>query len=259
MELLLGILLLSSCFNQIQAKNHQHYNAIFSFGDSFADTGNFDILAAPMLSYISYEHLPYGMSFFGTPSGRATNGRVILDFIAAALGFPNFVPPALSKDQNFKRGANFAVIGACALDLSFYEKNNVPIVPPINSSLSVQLEWFHNLKLSLCGTSKKCKKFFKKSLFFIGEFGANDYYFLSITRKTVEEVKSNYVPKIVNAIITAAESLIKQGAVHMVLPGSLVTGCTPAILAINPSANKTDYDPQTGCMTKFNSVGNYHN
>ncbi|CAL4948435.1 unnamed protein product [Urochloa decumbens] len=85
------------------------YTRLFSFGDSLADTGNYRFVYAndsdPVL------RLPYGETFFqfhrGT--GRFSNGRFVLDFIAEALGLP-FVRPYLSgrRADDFTRGANFA-------------------------------------------------------------------------------------------------------------------------------------------------------
>ena len=60
-------LLLFPCFH---LSGSQSYNAIFSFGDSLSDTGNVVVAG-----------LPYGMSFFGRPTGRCSNGRLVIDFI----------------------------------------------------------------------------------------------------------------------------------------------------------------------------------
>jgi hypothetical protein len=45
-----------------------------------------------------------------------------------------------------------------------------------------------------------------KSLFFMGEFGGNDYVFLLSASKTVDETKA-YVPTVVNAITIGVEVL----------------------------------------------------
>jgi hypothetical protein len=53
---------------------------MFTFGDSYIDTGNFVIMAAPALP-VWQDKPPYGMTFFGHPMGRISDGRVIVDFI----------------------------------------------------------------------------------------------------------------------------------------------------------------------------------
>jgi hypothetical protein len=77
-----------------------------------------------------------------------------LNNIAAEdFGVP-LLPPYLGESKNFSHGANFAVVGATALDLAFFQKNNITSVPPFNTSLSVQVEWFHKLKPTLCSTTQ---------------------------------------------------------------------------------------------------------
>jgi hypothetical protein len=124
-------------------------------------------------------------------------------YAADALGL-TFLPPSLATGQDFSKGVNFAVAGATALDLAYFQQNNITSVPPFNGSLSVQREWFEQLKPTLCNTTQGCVGYLGGSLFFTGEFGGNDYVFLLAANKTVEETKS-YAPAIVRAIANAVE------------------------------------------------------
>lgn len=50
------------------------FKAIFNFGDSNTDTGGFWAAFPAQTS-------PFGMTFFKKPVGRATDGRLIVDFL----------------------------------------------------------------------------------------------------------------------------------------------------------------------------------
>lgn len=58
--------------------SHHSPSAIFVFGDSLSDTGNV-IAAFPF--YADAENWPYGSTFFHAPSGRYSDGRLIVDFM----------------------------------------------------------------------------------------------------------------------------------------------------------------------------------
>nr|CAD1843269.1 unnamed protein product [Ananas comosus var. bracteatus] len=96
----------------------QQYAAIFNFGDSLVDAGNLCVDGIP--AYLATARYPYGMNFFGYPTGRCSDGRLVIDFIAQELGLP-LLPPSKAKNATFTRGANFAITGATALDTSFFE------------------------------------------------------------------------------------------------------------------------------------------
>jgi hypothetical protein len=81
---------------------------------------------------------------------------------AESLGLP-LVPPFLARNgtaaaatSSFRRGANFAVGGAPALDTTFFHRWDPPggSMFPLNTSLGVQLQWFESLKPSLCATPR---------------------------------------------------------------------------------------------------------
>ncbi|CAM0953602.1 unnamed protein product [Alopecurus aequalis] len=130
------------------------YQSIFSFGDSFADTGNNPVVFRQNSIFDPVTRPPYGSTFFGHPTGCNSDGRLIIDFVAENLGLP-YVPPTLAYNGSFRQGANFAVGAATALDANFFHERDIPGAPskfPLNTSLGVQLEWFESMKPSLCGT-----------------------------------------------------------------------------------------------------------
>uniref|UniRef100_A0A0D9Y5D6 Esterase n=1 Tax=Oryza glumipatula TaxID=40148 RepID=A0A0D9Y5D6_9ORYZ len=225
-------LLLSSSLHAAGASSLsvRRYDAIFSFGDSFADTGNNPVVFGWYSVFDPVTRPPYGSTFFGHPTGRNCDGRLVVDFVAERLGVP-LLPPFLAYNGSFRRGANFAVGAATALDSSIFHAGDPPpgASPfPVNTSLSDQLGWF-------------------ESLFFVGEFGFNDYEFF-FRKKSMEEIRS-FVPYIIETISIAIERLIKHGAKSLVVPGMTPSGCTPLILAMfADQAGPDDYDPATGCL-----------
>jgi hypothetical protein len=59
------------------------YRSIFSFGNSYTDTGNNPIVFAENDLFDPVNRPPYGSEFFRRPTGRCSNGRLIIDFIGA--------------------------------------------------------------------------------------------------------------------------------------------------------------------------------
>lgn len=55
------------------------FEAIFNFGDSLSDTGNF--LASGAILFPVIGKLPYGETFFQHATGRCSDGRLVIDFI----------------------------------------------------------------------------------------------------------------------------------------------------------------------------------
>lgn len=54
------------------------YSALFAFGNSLTDTGNMAHFGGDS---VATNHLPYGETYFRRPSGRYSDGRLVVDFI----------------------------------------------------------------------------------------------------------------------------------------------------------------------------------
>uniref|UniRef100_A0A453L8C5 GDSL esterase/lipase n=6 Tax=Triticinae TaxID=1648030 RepID=A0A453L8C5_AEGTS len=221
------------------------YDSIFSFGGSSSDTGN-NLIVFPPSERVNYVlRPPYGTTFFGRPTGRCSDGRLVIDFIAQHLGLP-FVPPSLAHNESFRQGANFAVSGSTALDAAFFHRLLPRTRKPLNTSLGVQLRWFESLKPSLCGTTQECETFFSRSLFVVGEFGTNDYG-IFVLNGVAGMTLMPLVPDVVGAISMAVERLIKHGATSLVVPGVIPLGCVPKILTGD------------SCLEEYNKLAMHHN
>ncbi|KAF8369400.1 hypothetical protein HHK36_032592 [Tetracentron sinense] len=223
------------------------YTSIFSFGDSYTDTGNLICLYPNESGF----HFPYGETYFGHPTGRFSNGRLIVDFLAQSLGLP-LLPPYLARKsgQEFRRGVNFAVAGATALDNAFFEERGIDY-PYTNISLGNQLSWFKELLPSLCDQSSNLYSLW-------GEIGGNDYVYSFSAGRSLEEIRT-FVPDVIDAISSAIQLVVKHGAVTVMVPGNIPMGCLSLFLTQFQSSNEEDYDPQTGCLRWLNEFSMYHN
>ncbi|KAM3394075.1 GDSL esterase/lipase [Capsicum galapagoense] len=240
------------------------YESIISFGDSLADTGNLIRLSKSNEYHVASSVLPYGETFFHHPTGRFSDGRLVIDFIAEGMRFP-LVPPYASFMKNMSNGrlsnsiggVNFAVAGATAVDISYLEKRGIKN-PATNVSLGRQLEWFKQILPILCKSPSNCKEFLGNSLVLMGEIGGNDYNHPFSQGKTGKKVQS-FVPDVIMAIGVAINELIELGAQTLIVPGNLPIGCSASYLTIFKDSNKNEYDDSTGCINWLNDFSEYHN
>ncbi|XP_071735839.1 GDSL esterase/lipase At1g28610-like isoform X2 [Rutidosis leptorrhynchoides] len=202
---------------------------------------------------------PYGENFYDHSTGRCSNGRLIIDFLAESLGLP-LIPPfvhekGIDNAIAFGQGVNFAVAGATALDSSVLETRGI-VNPMTNASLRVQLEWFKHSLPSICGNASDCRKFIGNSLILMGEIGGNDYNYPILDGKLINE--DSFVPLVIDSIVSTINELIEMGAQTLVVPGNLPVGCSGAYLTICGSETE-EYDPKTGCLVRLNEFAEYHN
>lgn len=77
-------------------------NALYTFGDSFLTAGNG-----------GYMGKPWGMTWPGYPTGRVSDGRIGIDYLAELLGVPSPIASMqLKNDSESLLGVNFAYAGA---------------------------------------------------------------------------------------------------------------------------------------------------
>ncbi|CAD6240511.1 unnamed protein product [Miscanthus lutarioriparius] len=232
----------------------QSYNAIYSFGDSIADTGNLCTDPGGCPSLLTTGQPPYGNTHFGHPTGPR-HPRLPRFVCTDHFGLPLLPPSKAIGAGDVKKGANMAIIGATTMDFEFFKKHGLGNNIWNNGPLGTQIQWFQQLMPSICGTD--CQSYFNNSLFVVGEFGGNDYNAPLFGGKAMAEVRS-YVPEIVDRIASGVETLIGMGAVDVVVPGVLPIGCFPLYLTLYPSSSKDDYD-EIGCLKSYNNLSSYHN
>ncbi|KAJ0828131.1 putative sinapine esterase [Helianthus annuus] len=63
------------------------YTSIINFGDSLSDTGNIKHLGIITNQSFPSMFLPYGQTFFHKPTGRFSDGRLIIDFLGNSLRY----------------------------------------------------------------------------------------------------------------------------------------------------------------------------
>ncbi|KAJ8467568.1 hypothetical protein OPV22_030120 [Ensete ventricosum] len=230
------------------------YSAIFSFGDSLADTGNAILLGG--LGGPSGSS-PYGRTFFNRPTGRFSDGRLIVDFIAQGLGLP-LLRPYLGggSSEDFRQGVNYAVAGATALDLSFFREKGIQATWT-DKSLHVQIQLFKQLLPSITA-GRDPKDVLNSSLILMGEIGGNDYNHPFFQGIKVDEIRL-FVPSVINAISSGINDLIELGAKTLLVPGNFPIGCVPVYLDIYKSDNVEEYESDTGCIKWLNELSKYHN
>ncbi|KAJ1689963.1 hypothetical protein LUZ63_014118 [Rhynchospora breviuscula] len=231
------------------------YTRIFSFGDSLTDTGNY-LRIVGNVSRNTAARLPYGETYFHHPTGRCSDGRLLLDFIAEDIGLP-FVRPYLGGNRTgyFRHGANFAVGGATAMNHSIFQEIDVPVDTRVGF-LAIQVQWFKELLTLLCLKSD-CREVTGNALFFVGEMGINDYNTFNAATVPFVEIK-DYVPGVINAIASAVRDLIELGAQTIAVAGMIPLGCAPSYLTVFQTEKVEEYNSTTGCLNWLNEFSQYH-
>ncbi|KAH9625356.1 hypothetical protein KSS87_015185, partial [Heliosperma pusillum] len=233
--------------------NSKRFSAIFNFGDSYSDTGS---------ASATFDRIPYpcGMTFFGKPSGRLCDGRLVIDFLAEKLGLPYLSSYLDAMEAEFKYGANFAVSGSTIkpVDGELYAQAANPL------SLDIQLLQFRQFKqrvdelykqdgTSMLKSRVPKPKVFSKALYTI-DIGSNDIILLN---DNSQDQAYNLLPELVNYISQAIEKLHQLGARSFLIHNIGPLGCLPnSIENSNSYPEKLD---ESGCVKFYNEMSQEFN
>ncbi|KAM3378586.1 GDSL esterase/lipase [Capsicum galapagoense] len=226
------------------------FKAIFNFGDSNTDTGGF-------WAAFPAQAPPHGMTYFKKPVGRATDGRVVVDFLAQAFNLPFLSPYLKSIGSDYKHGVNFATLASTVRlpQTSLFVTGVSPF------SLEIQLRQMQEFKAKVDELPRKGKtnlpspNIFGKSLytFYIGQ---NDFTG-NLARLGISGVKE-FLPQVVSLISSTIKEIYALGGRTFWVLNLAPIGCYPAFLVELPH-NTSDID-QFGCMISYNNaVVDYNN
>ncbi|XP_020535743.1 GDSL esterase/lipase At5g03610 isoform X2 [Jatropha curcas] len=216
-------------------KYHHHLHQyglvkLFVFGDSYADTGNWE------KSAISWKQ-PYGITFPGRPAGRFSDGRVLTDYIASFLGIESPVPYSrwkqTSKKQSLKYGMNFAYGGTGVFDTLNKEPD-----------MGTQINLFQQLLEEKVYT----KQDLNSSIALVSLAG-NDYNTYLYKNGDLKDL-----PKFTASIIKQLSENLKRinglGVQKIAVTGLQPVGCLPAFAASSSYQN---------CSESWNRASKLHN
>ncbi|OAY25637.1 GDSL esterase/lipase At5g14450 isoform X1 [Manihot esculenta] len=226
------------------------FPAIYNFGDSNSDTGAISAAFRPL-------HPPYGESFFHKPSGRESDGRLIIDFIAERLKLPYLNAYLNSVGANYRHGANFATGG------STIRRQNETIfeygISPF--SLDVQIVQFNQFKSMIGDIYNQAKNTpegdklprpeeFAKALYTF-DIGQNDLY-TGFRKMSFDQIRAS-LPDIINQLASAVQKVYQQGGRAFWIHNTGPIGCLP-VSVLNVSGPPPGYLDENGCVKAQNDV-----
>ncbi|KAL6646849.1 hypothetical protein ACP70R_015543 [Stipagrostis hirtigluma subsp. patula] len=237
--------------------------AFFVIGDSTADVGTNNYLG----TLARADREPYGRDFdTHRPTGRFSNGRIPVDYLAEKLGLP-FVPPYL--EQNMRMGAGS--VGLSNIDGMIQGVNYASAAAGIISSSGSELGMHVSLtqqvqqvedtyeQLSLALGEAAAADLFKKSVFFVS-MGCNDFihYYL----RNVSGVQMRYLPWEFNKLLVSTmrqeiKNLYNINVRKIVLMGLPPVGCAPHFLEEYGSQNGECIDYINNVVIEFNYALRY--
>ncbi|KAL5701634.1 acetylajmaline esterase [Ranunculus cassubicifolius] len=225
--------------------------AVFNFGDSNSDTGGLVAGKAEPLDP------PNGQNYFRKPSGRFSDGRLIVDFLMDAMSLP-FLNAYLESvgAPNFQKGCNFAAAGSTVLPAT------ASSVSPF--SFGVQVAQFLRFKARVLDLLSKGRRqldrflpheeYFREGLYMF-DIGQNDLAG-AFYSKTEDQVLA-LIPFILSEFEAGIQKLYDQGGRRFWIHNTGPLGCLPEnIAAFGKDPSKLD---QLGCVNSHNQAARLFN
>ncbi|GMY26332.1 GDSL esterase/lipase At3g26430-like [Fagus crenata] len=230
-----------------------NFPAIFNFGDSNSDTGG-------LSAAFGQAPPPNGETYFHSPAGRYSDGRLVIDFLAESLGLPYLSAYLDSVGSNFSHGANFATAGSTIRpqNTTMSQSGYSPISLDVQF---VQFSDFHRRSQIFNKQGGVFEKLLPKENYFSQalytfDIGQNDLTAGYKLNMTTEQVKA-YVPDLLGQLSNTIRNVYGQGGRSFWVHNTGPVGCLPYVLDryLITAAQVDKY----GCASPFNEVAQYFN
>ncbi|KAL5558410.1 hypothetical protein UlMin_034621 [Ulmus minor] len=282
------IYLSCSCVLSVFGSKECNFPAIFNFGDSNSDTGG---LASAFPAFLTP---PYGETYFREPSGRFSDGRLVIDFIAQSYGLPYLSAYLDSQETTFKHGANFATAASTIrlpkqvipnddgyspfyLDVQYTqfvrlkspsrairnrgEKYICTYIAHIYIGIEIYYGFVINCKFVDFAGKKHAKLvpqlqggYFKEALYTF-DIGQNDIAEGIFANMSLQQLKAS-VPDIISHFTTNFKNIYNiSGGRSFWIHNTGPIGCLAYVLTPFPSAERDE----AGCAKPYNEVAQHFN
>ncbi|CAL0321795.1 unnamed protein product [Lupinus luteus] len=228
------------------------YPAIYNFGDSNSDTG-------AVYAVFTGVQPPNGETFFGNLSGRASDGRLIIDFISEELKVPYLSAYLNSVGSNYRHGANFATGGSSIREGKGYS----PFHLALQVSQFIQFKSHTNILFNQLSDNRTEPPFksdlprpeeFSKALYTF-DIGQNDISF-GLQHSSEKEVLTSF-PNILSQFSQAVQQLYHEGARMFWIHNTGPLGCLPYnYIYFEPKKGNLDAN---GCVKPQNELAQEFN
>ncbi|WCJ42866.1 GDSL lipase [Euphorbia peplus] len=238
-------LLLVCCLKATSPSDNNGNAALFIFGDSTVDAGNNNYIHTSSDNRADFH--PYARNgFFSQPTGRFSDGRVLVDYIAEYAKLP-LIPPFLEPSADYSHGANFASGGGGVLR----DTNQGLVI-----DLPTQLKNFQEVKKWLIQKvgQQKAERIIEEAVYFIS-IGSNDYLrgYLANPQMQQTYIPEVYVGMVIGNLTNSIQELYEMGARKFAFLSLSPLGCLPVMRALNPKAE------EGGCFEAASALAMAHN